>query len=525
VFNFVIYFIVAVIVYMIAPGERPPRIGWGEAALGWLAVYAVFALVCRLAFWRLGRRLARAQGLGLFVDGPRVFYRLSVLLSVGAIAAFGVLAHGLELRAFVGQMPGVGGLSVWQGLIGLMGFMVLLAIVWFMAWPMQRRVFGDGVSRRGYVLGQLRLAVPIMVPWLVLTAVYDGLEAVPWPWLHRFINHPAGVLTLFGLGLVAAAYFFPVLVRYIWGLKRMPDGPVRDRVRATARGLGFTPAEIFLWPLMDGRGLSAGVLGFFRPTRYLLVSPALIQALPAEELEAVIAHEAGHVHYRHIRFFLVIMLGYGLATAVLLEVLMPLASVAEVLLGSSRGALGEAALTLLVGLPLVCFMVLYFRYLMGWFMRHFERQADAFAMTALERPEPIAASLERLAALSGRIRNLPSWHHFSIARRVGFIERAWADPALIGRHDRVVRRGKIGFILALVLLAAAGFQLSFGPWGDGLRHWATGARQALFETLNPEETRRARSDLDQAARPLVRIRRWGIDGENDGRRVRRRSAD
>jgi Zn-dependent protease with chaperone function len=497
VFNFIIYFVVAVIVYMIAPGDRPPRMGWAEAALGWAAVYAVFTLVCRLAFVRLRRRLNRAAGRGGEADGPREFYRVSLYLSVGAIVAFGVLAHGLELRAFVGQVPGVGGLSSWQGLVGLTGFISLLMIVWYLAWPTQRQVFGEGVSRRGYVVGQLRLAGPIMVPWLVLSAVYDLLEALPWPWLHRFINNPAGVLTLFGLGVLAAAYFFPVLVRYVWGLKPMPDGPMRDLVRGAAVRLGFEPAQIFLWPLMDGRGLSAGVLGFFRRTRYLLVSPALLNALPAGELEAVVAHEAGHVRYRHVRFFLVILLGYGLATAVLLEVLLPLAAVAEVMIGlePARQTLSEAAMTVLVGLPLVGFMVLYFRYLMGWFMRHFERQADAFALTAQGEGGPIAASLERLAVLSGRIRNLPSWHHFSIARRVDFIDRAWRDPDQIERHDRLVRRGQIGFILALVLLAGAAFQLSLGPWGDGLRRWATEVRLEWFETRDPGATARALSDL------------------------------
>ncbi len=501
-FNFIIYFVVAVIVYMIAPGDRPPRMGWEEAVLGWTAVYAVFTLFCRLALARLSRRLNRAARQGLDGDGPREYYRILVFLSVGAIAAFGVLSHGLELRAFIGQVPGVGGLSSWQGLVGLTGFIFLLMIVWYLAWPVQRRVFGEGVSRRGYVLGQLRLAGPIMVPWLALSAVYDLLESVPWPWLHRFINNPAGVLTLFGLGVLAAAYFFPILVRWVWGLKRMPDGPMRDLVDGSAVRLGFEPAEIFLWPLMDGRGLSAGVLGFFRRTRYLLVSPALIDALPAGELQAVVAHEAGHVRYRHVRFFLVILFGYGLATAVLLEALLPLAAVAEVTLGfgPARQTLSEAATTLLVGLPLVGFMVLYFRYLMGWFMRHFERQADGFALTAQGEAGPIVASLERLAILSGRIRNLPSWHHFSIARRVGFIDRAWRDPSLIDRHDRLVRRGQIAFILSLVLLAGIAFQLSFGTWGDGLRRWATDVRVEWFETLDPGATRRALSDLTGAAR-------------------------
>ncbi len=501
-FNFIIYFVVALIVYLVSPAGRPPGLPWWQAASGWVGVYLVFSLMCLTGYGRLNRRLGRALAAGWDLDGPRALTRLNLVLSAAAIGALGVLAHGLEFRSYVRLVPWVGDLSSFQGLVGMSVFIGLLMTLWYWSWPAHRAVFGYGVSRRGYVVGQVRLAVPIIVPWLVLSAVFDGLEAIPWPWLNRSLNNPAGVLVLFGLGLLVAAYFFPLLVRYVWGLKPLPPGPVRDRVLSVARGLGFDPAQVHLWPLMDGRGLSAGVLGFFRRTRYLLISPALLEALPPDELDAVIAHEAGHVHYRHVRFFLLIMLGYGLTTAVVLEILLPLAAAGEAVLFRvpPTEPLAEAGLALWIGLPLVAFMLLYFRGVMGWFMRHFERQADAFALAAHGNPLPISASLERLARLSGRIRNLPSWHHFSIAQRVGFLSRAWNQPEIVRRHDRLVRRGRVAFVLGLVLVGFLGFQVSFGAWGDHLRRWSIDVRQTRLEAAYPDLGRRARDDLARAAR-------------------------
>jgi tetratricopeptide (TPR) repeat protein len=51
---------------------------------------------------------------------------------------------------------------------------------------------------------------------------------------------------------------------------------------------------------------------------------------------------------------------------------------------------------------------------------------------------PIVRSLEKIGIYSGQSRNLPSWHHFSIAQRVTFLERADRFPELVRRQDRKI---------------------------------------------------------------------------------------
>jgi tetratricopeptide (TPR) repeat protein len=83
-------------------------------------------------------------------------------------------------------------------------------------------------------------------------------------------------------------------------------------------------------------------------------------------------------------------------------------------------------------------------------MRNFERQADAQVFKALGDSTPLISSLEKIGWLSGNIRNKPSWHHFSIAQRVEFLEKCNRDKSFIARHDRKVYSSLIFFIVLLV---------------------------------------------------------------------------
>ncbi len=91
-------------------------------------------------------------------------------------------------------------------------------------------------------------------------------------------------------------------------------------------------------------------------------------------------------------------------------------------------------------LGLLALLFAYFRGLFGSVSRAFERQADAHALEAIGRAEPLTSALERISFFSGDIRDLPSWHHGSIGERIGFLLRAAGDPAVLGALHRRVRR-------------------------------------------------------------------------------------
>ena len=59
-------------------------------------------------------------------------------------------------------------------------------------------------------------------------------------------------------------------------------------------------------------------------------------------------------------------------------------------------------------------------------------------------------ALEKIATLSGSMRDARSWRHFSIAKRVAFLDRLAAQPQLERSFQRVVLLLKLLVIVALV---------------------------------------------------------------------------
>ena len=101
---------------------------------------------------------------------------------------------------------------------------------------------------------------------------------------------------------------------------------------------------------------------------------------------------------------------------------------------------------------------------MGFFMRHFERQADLYSAAVMGSPRPTVSSLEKIALLSGRIRDLPSWHHFSIRQRVDTLWRTLKDPGLAGRHTRFIAAC---FGIYLTCMTGLAYLVHFGPVKEG----------------------------------------------------------
>jgi len=121
---------------------------------------------------------------------------------------------------------------------------------------------------------------------------------------------------------------------------------------------------------------------------------------------------------------------------------------------------------------------------MGFFMRHFERQADLYSALIMGGPSETISSLEKIAIMSGKIRDLPSWHHFSIRQRVDYLWRFLRDPGVIRKQNRFVG---LCFALYLVAMISLGYFLNFSPVKDSLfNEWE---EEAIYEHLvrNPDD--------------------------------------
>ncbi|MCK5070723.1 MAG: peptidase M48 Ste24p, partial [Desulfocapsa sp.] len=131
------------------------------------------------------------------------------------------------------------------------------------------------------------------------------------------------------------------------------------------------------------------------------------------------------------------------------------------------GLTAENMLTTLMAITILILMVLYFRFLFGYFIRNFERQADLHVFKAIGSSNSIISAFEKIAILSGNIRDLPSWHHFGIGQRVDFLEKCEADKSWIKKHNRKVLVSLLAYIAILIVAGSGKNLLPTELWKQG----------------------------------------------------------
>jgi Zn-dependent protease with chaperone function len=312
-------------------------------------------------------------------------------------------------------------------------------------------------ARWTQVLLQARHNLLLLVPPLLLMLVQQTVI-----WCFPALQNDDRLLPLFAVALLLALFVaIPWLLRILLGLKPLPAGELRDRLLATARRLRFRCNDILLWDTHNttANAMVTGPLPFLR---YVVLTDRLISEMTPEEVEAVFGHEVGHIKHHHLLFYFGFLIGslavlagawHGLGELFKREALQRLAE--EHVPGVLAWAQANEMLTLL---PLMGLLGGYIFVVFGFVSRRCERQADIFGCRTVSCAVFIAA-LEKVAWLNGISRDRPgwlsSWQHSTIARRVEFLERMSADPALEPRFQRRVRLIKLALLLGLAAAIVA----------------------------------------------------------------------
>jgi len=466
-YNNLIYFILVLLVFTTyQPAKELLLPGWAGLVLG-LALFAAYQGLARAWFRRLRQNVTGPMGVK---SGSLQYYRLQTSLSILALVLYTVDIYFLGFKEIILSIPLVGRSSALTGLAGLLVFAVYMAILWGEAFAAYSVIYPSRLNRPRFVWSQFRFNLPIILPWLLLSLAADLIGLLPWAGLKKQLESPAGEIGFFVVFMAVLVVFFPALIRPLWGLNPLPSGPQRRAIEDFCRRHGFRVREIMLWPLYEGEGLTAGVMGLVRRWRFLLITPGLLKILDQDELTAVIGHEFGHIKRHHLLFYVFFFLGYlVLAYSFFdLHIYLLLASDwAMDLLLPDQGGPGTLWSILLTA-PAVILMIVYFRYIFGVFMRNFERQADLFAYRLTGTIKGLVGSLEKIAFYSGQNRTVPSWHHFSVAQRVEYLVKAERNPSLVKGHDRKVRVMIAAYCLGLVLVAWAGVHVHRSGLSEGI---------------------------------------------------------
>jgi len=491
-FNNIIYVIIVVVIFQLNyPGEGlfdSPLTSIFILFLLWLN----FTIYCKYRFSRL---------LGLYRDSFAAagqgrasldYQSLVMKLSILSIVIFALSVYLLNLKYWLLKIPGFTTFSILPGSVAILIFFTFLATIWYYGYPAYYAFFSCPVERWPYVASNLKLNLPILFPWAILTVCYDLLALLTWPSIKKIFDTQIGQFLFFAVFLTLLVLFLPPLIKYWWGCSALPETEKKEAMVNFLREAGFKYRDIVSWPILEGHIMTAGVMGLLPKFRYILVTDSLINILSEEELKAVMAHEMGHIRYRHILFYVLFLLGFMAISFGLFDLFFYLMALQPSLLTllNSQKELQSGIFYLLLSLPIILSIILYFRYIMGFFMRNFERQADLYSAKLIGTVEPTIRSLEKIAHVSGQSRHHPSWHHFSIAERVEFLWRSGQDPQLVRHHSR---RLVLFLTVFFLLIASLGYTLNVGPLKTNLENIALThiLNQQLIESSENIELYRA----------------------------------
>lgn len=169
---------------------------------------------------------------------------------------------------------------------------------------------------------------------------------------------------------------FPTLIAPLFNRFVPLDNPeLKSRIEALLLRCGFRASGVFV---MDGSRRSshgnAYFTGFGRAKRIVFFD-TLMQQLRPSEIEAVLAHELGHFHHRHIVQRMVTSFALSLAVLAGLQWLLG-ASWFQPALGVNTPSLASGLLLFMLVLPVFSFPLTPLTSLLS---RRHEYQADAFA--------------------------------------------------------------------------------------------------------------------------------------------------
>ena len=464
---------------------------------GTLAIALVQPPIIGLATWltvRRTRKLVVSQS-----DTPQVaqrfHHRAGFLIRIGLILGFAVTVLLTPWPNWFAFGESFVPLQVLGDLLVLTPFFAGVLVLWLFAYPAERQLRAGSLSQsagkpqpaasgwplRSYLDFQARHQVLVVaVPMTLILFAADLVRGYE-PTLQAWTGSIWGPDVLLATGVLSVFTVSPMILRRTWRTETLGPGPVRERLEAIADRIGLKFRDILVWN-SHGMMVNAAVMGILAPVRYVMLSDALLETMSVRQIEAVFGHEAGHVHHRHIQYFLLFAyVGWMSAVGVM-----------ELLARTVAPPTSEGGLTALtVQVAGAGATVVFWGAGFGWLSRRFERQADLFGARSVtpevdgcRRPCSVhpneevalptagrvcatgaavfASSLGLVAALSGIPRDERNWRHSSIGSRIRFLMSLAGDPAGAARFDRQLRQVKIAlFVLAVVGSAATILYCSF----------------------------------------------------------------
>lgn len=217
---------------------------------------------------------------------------------------------------------------------------------------------------------------------------------------------------------VAPQWLIPLFYRQ----SPLKDASLKERLQALLSRCGAQVHDLLEVNLSRSTNKANACLCGLGRSRRILLSDTLLTNYPVEEVEVVVAHEAGHHRLHHLP------LGIALSTAAMglgCFLVHRLVKTWRVPLGIPRW--DDPAVLMIVGLGLTLVNLLLMPVLHGLW-RSLEAKADRFSLEQTQNPKAFIGTMRRLAEQNLAEVSPPKWvewffyDHPSIARRVAMAE-------------------------------------------------------------------------------------------------------
>ncbi|MBU0545445.1 MAG: M48 family metalloprotease [Proteobacteria bacterium] len=466
-----IYFIIVILIYSTYQYSGSANdASFSEVLYIFFSLSAIFIYFIFSRFRRLEKSISY-QNQFLYYHKFDSFLNTSSIL---AILLFAINIYGLNLPSYTGNMPLFKSVPTVEALLFLCLFLLYLSIIWGSAFGAYKKLYyADDLSRRSYIASNISFSIPVVMPWLLLSFAADIINLLPFDGPKRFLSTTGGELIFFISFLIIIAIFGPVLIQTFWRCTPVEEGKNRAMIEAVCKRAGVKISNILYWPIFGTRMITAGVMGLVSRFRYLLVTKALLSLLEPEEVEAVIAHEIGHIKRKHLLFYLVFFLGYMLLSLATFDMIIYLVIYAKPFYRflTDYGVKQATVISISFGITITALFLVYFRFIFGYFMRNFERQADIYVYSFFDSAKALISTLEKIAFASGQPADKPNWHHFSIKERIEYLNRCDADKTWIKRHNIKIKKSMAVYLAGLLIIGSVGYNLNFGEKGKRINEY------------------------------------------------------
>ncbi|RPJ15100.1 MAG: peptidase, partial [Desulfobacteraceae bacterium] len=466
-----IYFIIVILIYSTYhyPGSADDGSLY-EALFIFPFLLAAFVSFVAISFRRLEKSIPVHNRFTL----NNKFDSLLNTCSILAIFLFAVNVYGINLPSHTRDIPLFKSVPAIEALFFICLFLLYLSIIWAFAFGAYKKIYyADDLSRRSYVINNISFSIPVVTPWLLLSLAADIINILPFESPKRFLATTEGELLFFVSFLIAIAIFGPVLIQRFWRCTPVETGVNRARIEAVCRKAGVRVSDILYWPLFGTRMITAGVMGLVSRFRYLLVTKSLLSLLEPEEIEAVIAHEMGHIRRKHLLFYLMFFLGYILVSLAAFDMIIYLVIYAKPFYRflADYGVRQATIISISFGAAIAALFLIYFRFIFGYFMRNFEREADIYVYSFFDSAKALISTLQKIASISGEPSDKPNWHHFSIKERIEYLDKCDRDKTWIKRHNSRIKKSMAVYLVGLFIIGYVGYNMNFGEKGKRINEY------------------------------------------------------